>query len=401
MNREVWITGLGIASPLGFTVEKCFKNICDNKISKYLISTENIGRLKRKNASLILDELPILSSWNKYGRCAQLALIATKSALEDSKMDLDNGVIKSAICFGTMLGQIPDMQKSYCELSETDLSHLCKNQLYQLPLDFLTDVIAEEFNVLGMRETLSMACVSSSMAVGIAYQWIQQERAEIVICGGSESFSLLSHQIMSCLKVICPEVTEPFGKEGKGFLLGEGAGVLILESKKHALKRNVTPYCAVKGYGISCDANDMSHPSEDGEGLARAMKLALQSAHENIDNISFINAHGVGTSASDKAEYCALKNVFQKKTKDIPTYSVKGALGHTSGAAGAINLISAVKSFEQGKIPSTANYSKHAEYSDLNIQNKAVDVPCPKCGISNAFGFGGLNTSILLGRASL
>ena len=177
--------------------------------------------------------------------------------------------------------------------------------------------------------------------------------------------------------------------------------MLVIESKKHAQKRNILPYCAIKGYGNSCDANDMSHPSEDGKGLARAIKIALSDAHEGIEHISFINAHGVGTMASDRAEYSALKEVFGTKLKKTPIYSIKGALGHISGAAGAINLISSVKAFDSGIVPPTANCEKSLEFADLNIQNQAVKVSSPISCISNAIGFGGLNTSILLGRETL
>lgn len=397
-GKNIWITGIGIISALGTTKEQFFYNMYRNENTSSIIEFDGLNRLKRKYAVTIPYDITIPSKWIKYGKGIQWALLATQKALSDARIEYQNGIEKAGICLGSMLGQVPDFQKTYCQAlknnRDMNISDLC-----QFPMEYLSDIIAKEFHVSGIRELISMVCVSGSVAIGTAYQWIQRGRADIVICGGVDTFYLLGHQIMSCLGIISPDNTKPFDESSKGFVLGEGAGIIILESEEHARKR-VTPYCEIAGYGNACDAFDMSLPDKHGTGLMHAIRIALNEANESEENISFINSHGVGTKASDESEICALRNIFGSSLADIPIYSIKGSLGHTSGAAGAINLISAINVMLCNCVPPTVNYNKNNKFKDLTITCKPLKLKNKaKCCISNTMGFGGLNTSLLLRRS--
>lgn len=355
--------------------------------------------LKCKNAVTISEELGTPPEWQKYGKGAQLALLAAHHALKDAQLDYKDDMENAGICLGSMLGQVPDFQKNYYKSLQNN-SELNPEQILQLSMGSLPDLLAYEFNISGIRAIASMACVSGIVAIGTAYQWIQQGRADVVICGGVETFSLLGHQIMSNLGIISPDTTKPFDEKSNGFLLGEGAGILVLESEGYK-KRGVIPYCEIKGYGFACDGVDMSLPDKNGTGLQKAMSKAFSEAKAIKEDISFINSHGVGTKASDEAEIKALRKIFGSNLWRIPIYSIKGAVGHTSGASGAINLISAVHSLHYQCVPPTVNFGSNKKWEDLNINNEATNLRQAKCCISNTIGFGGNNTSILLRRGNV
>lgn len=396
-QKEVWVTGLGIISLLGFNIEQFSDNLYLGEDKSSYINCVDVAKLKRKKAALITREFTKIAGWQKYTRGVQMALLSVQEALRDAGFLESAKIDNAGICMGTMLGQIPDFQKSYYELLQNNKDAMYMEEVLQFPMDYLVDVLAKEFQITGLRNVISSVCVSSAMAIGTGYRWIQRGRADIVICGGAENFSLLGHQLMSCLGIISKDTTKPFDESSSGFLLGEGAGIVILESEEHARKRHIQPYCKLDGYGCSCDAHDMSHPDENGYGLQSAIKKAIEESKESIDNIGFINAHGVGTKSSDEAEMRALEAIFGKRIEKIPIYSIKGAVGHTSGAAGVMNVISAILSMRNRCIPPTVNYKQNKEFDNFKITRKSEITNSKRC-ISISVGFGGLNTCIALKR---
>lgn len=395
----MWITGIGTISALGIMEEEYLQNLYKGVDKSSSIQHAEYQHLKCKNAVTISEELGTPTKWRKYGKGVQLALLAAQHALKDARLDNKDYIDNAGICLGSMLGQVPDFQKNYYQSLQNN-SELNPEQILQLSMGSLSDLLAYEFNISGIRSVASMACVSGVVAIGTAFQWIQLGRADVVICGGVETFSLLGHQIMSNLGIVSPDKTKPFDEKSNGFLLGEGAGILVLESEGYK-KRGIIPYCEIKGYGIACDGIDMSLPDKNGIGLQKAMSKAFCEANETTEDISFVNSHGVGTKASDEAEIKALRKIFGSYLSRVPIYSIKGSVGHTSGASGAINLISAVHSLHYQCVPPTVNFNSNKKWDDLTITNEAIKLNEAKCCISNTIGFGGSNTSILLRRSNI
>ncbi|MBD5534795.1 MAG: beta-ketoacyl-[acyl-carrier-protein] synthase family protein [Lachnospiraceae bacterium] len=397
-DRKVVVTGMGVTTALGDSPDIFYENLLKGLDAVKCVE-ESFGiRLKRKNAVQMSHDFSVPVHWKEYYKAVQVALLTAKKALQDARIKPDAFGYNMGISFGTTLGAIAEIQKDYCDGGSKGYLHINKNKLIQFSYNTIMDAIAYEFRIKGMRNTLGLACASSSCAIGQAFRTVQNGRLDAVLCGGSDLFSLISHLIMTSMRLISPDKPKPFDKTHNGLILGEGAGFLVLESEESAKRRNANIYCEILGYGETCVAQNLSHSDEEGKGLSLAMRHALKESGCNIQEITYINAHGVGTKSMDEIEVKAIHNVFGDHVKNLRISSIKGAIGHSSGASGALDDIISIMTLLHNKIPPTLNVCSENTISDLNIICDDFESVELNRIMSNSVAIGGINSSIIFGR---
>jgi len=302
---------------------------------------------------------------------------------------------KTGIILGT------SMAKVYCyheqEFYEKEKSRKKKDKsffLLEYPYWANAEHVAKELRILGPQSTVSTTCSSGAMAIGYAFDLIRYKRAEVVIAGGFEFLSKYLSEGMKAAGVLTKEKLRPFDRNRSGTVLGEGAGILIFESLEHARLRGAYIYAEIIGYGVSGDAYHLTTPDPEAEGMALAMSSAIKEAGVNEKDIDYINAHGTGTLANDRLEALAIKKVFGDYAYRIPINSTKSIIGHTQGAAGAVEAIATILSIDRQTIHPTINYENPDPECDLNYVTRRKRTKI-RMALSNSFGFGGTNVSII------
>jgi 3-oxoacyl-[acyl-carrier-protein] synthase II len=260
------------------------------------------------------------------------------------------------------------------------------------------DHIATRLNLGGPKTTFMTACSSGATALGYARDLIRTGSARVVIAGGAEPLARATYAAFNALKAVDPEYCKPFDRHRQGLSLGEGAGLMILESRAHARRRGARIYAEMLGYGLSCDANHMTAPDPEAAGAARCIQAALQDAGVVPERVDYINAHGTATPANDRMETLAIKRVFGDRAYQIPVSSTKSMIGHTLGAAGAIEGVAAVLAIAEGFIPPTIHCRTPDPDCDLDYVTEGARTAAIDILLSNSFAFGGNNTAIVLGR---
>lgn len=392
--RSVVVTGIGVISSLGKNKNDFFNNICLGKNASAPITSTNTENYRKRNAAEIKETLAVPEAWRTYSRACQMALLAVTEALEDARLT-ECLPQNAGISIGTMNGGSPEVEEWYCNGRQKTLEEIDVNLLRNYPLHSIAELIAAEFSLTGLKNTVMTACASGTSAIGIGLKWIRQGRADVVICGGVDAFRPLTHLGLASFRIITPDIVRPFSKSRKGILVGEGAGILVLESEENAKKRGAKWYCSVAGFGATCDANDLAHPLDDGFGMFQAMNKAVESANISVGEIDYINAHGTGTAKNDIAELLAIKKLMRDFSKTIFVGSIKGSIGHTIGAAGGIEAVATILSIRNKCIPPNINCEDPEMISNsIIIPKEKVNMPV-KVAISNSFGFGGNNVSII------
>lgn len=397
-QRKVVVTGLGVISSLGFDLDTFFRRLVAGEDGTGPISSVDIKDYRRINAAEIKEEIPESPPWQSYNRASRMVLQATESALQDAGIIKDELRGRASLSLGSMIGGTSDIERSYIERKDMELLFKDKKQLMQYSIQSVADIVCYELNIHGLRNTVMTACASGTTSIGIARKWIERGYADIVICGGYDVFRPLTHLGLSSFRIITPDKVRPFSVKRKGILVGEGAGILILESEDNARRRGARIYAKVLGYGASCDANDLAHPEKNGLGMARAMEEAIDIACIKKEKIGYINAHGTGTDKNDSAEVAAIQEVFGTHANSLMVSSIKGAIGHTIGAAGGIEAVATILSIARQCVPPTINLIKKDNDFELDVvPNKGRETQI-QAALSNSFGFGGNNASILFGR---
>jgi 3-oxoacyl-[acyl-carrier-protein] synthase II len=263
-----------------------------------------------------------------------------------------------------------------------------------------TDLIALESGLRGPRTTTATVCSSSSAALGVAYEMIQMGLVDVMVSGGSDSLCEVSFSGFSSLKLVDPESCKPFDKRRQGLVIGEGAGILILEELEHAIKRNASILSEFLGYGVCADAYHLTSPEPNGEGVDRVIRIALDHAGVSPEEVDTINAHGTATPFNDIAETRGIKRVFGEKAKEIPISGIKSMLGHSLGSAGGIEAVATVLTLQNGIIPPTIHYEVPDPLCDLNYTpNQSIQREV-EVALSNSFAFGGNNVCLVFKKFS-
>ncbi len=407
MKNRVVITGMGAVTPVGNDVNSFWNNIKEGTCGIDVIKSFDISDFKCKLGAEVKDFDPTVAidkrEARKMDKYCQYAMVAAEEAIKNSGLDLETiDKEKLAVVVGSGIGGLGTIEQEYGKLMEKGPNRVSPFLIPMIISNIAAGNIAIKYGAKGMCTSVVTACATGTNAIGDAFHLIQDGRADVIIAGGAEgSITPLALAGFASLTALSKSedplrASIPFDKERDGFIMGEGAGIVILESLEHAEKRNAKIYAEMKGYGATCDAYHITSPSPDGEGAARAMLMALKDGDVKAEEVSYINAHGTSTPYNDKFETAAIKSAFGEYAYKIPVSSTKSMTGHLLGAAGAIEAIVCAKALEEGFVPATIGYKVPDEECDLDCVPNMGRKEELQYAMSNSLGFGGHNATILL-----
>ncbi|MEK6256601.1 MAG: beta-ketoacyl-ACP synthase II [Chloroflexota bacterium] len=408
MKSKIVITGMGCVSPIGNDVETTWTNIKNGVSGAAKISLYDSTNFRNKIAAEVKDFDPIelfgRKEARRMDRFSQFAMIASQQAIEDSKLEItaDNRDRIGAV-IGSAVGGLNTLQKQF-EIFHSDGPSRVSPFLVPLMLsDSAGGMVAIEFGIRGPNIAVVTACATGTNSIGEAAEIIRRGHADVMLAGGTEAAIVpISVAGLSSMTALTnrndePEkASRPFDNQRDGFLIGEGAAILMLESLEHAQSRGANILAEVSGYGVTNDAFHISAPAENGGGAARCMQMALDDASLEITDIDYINAHGTSTRLNDKNESAAIKTVFGEHAYNIPVSSTKSMTGHMLGASGAMEAMFSTKAILEGIIPPTINYEYPDPECDLDYVPNTSRSANLNYVMSNSFGFGGHNGTIIL-----
>ena len=408
--RRVVVTGIGTINPLGNSVEASWDSLINSKSGISKITKFDVNNYPCKIAgsiedSLINDKIVSFREQRKIDRFITLGLIAANEAINDSGFILDDErSFRSGVMVGSGIGGLDTIYKNSSILDNQGIRKISPFFIPSSLINLLSGHISIKYNLKGPNSSPVTACATGTHAIGDSFTIIKNNKADLMVCGGAEAaICPLGISGFSAARALCdtfndhPEKgSRPWDKDRSGFVMGEGAGILVLEEYEHAKKRNANIYGEVKGYGMSGDAFHITKPSEDGNGGYRAMEMALQESQLNKDQIEYVNAHGTSTQVGDTVELSAVEKLFGSK-KNLFMSSNKSAIGHLLGAAGAVEAVFSFKSLQTKTLPPTLNLDNPDTDSIINlIPHISISKPVKNI-ISNSFGFGGTNASLIFG----
>ena len=409
-SKRVVITGMGAITPIGKTLDQYKNSIFKGLSGCDIIKSFDTSKFKTKFACEVKDYDPLDYFDRKESRkmdiYSQFGMIASDEAIKDSNINLDNiDLSRIGVIWGSGVGGIETFQNELISFSEND-----KNPRFnpffipKLIPDICPGLIAIKHGFKGPNFATVSACASASNAIIDSYNYIKSGTSEIIITGGSESaVNETGVGGFNALKALSERndspktASRPFDKERDGFVLGEGGGAIILEDYDHAVKRNAKIYAEIIGFGMSCDAYHITAPHPEGEGAKLVMENAIKNAGVDKKEIDYINVHGTSTPLGDKSEITAIENVFGEHAFNLNISSTKSMTGHLLGAAGAIESIASILSLNENKIPPTINHHTFDEEinQNLNLTLNKFQSRNTNIVMSNTFGFGGHNTSVI------
>jgi nodulation protein E len=401
MQRRVAVTGMGVISALGVTVESFWQALSEGRSGIGPIQAIPAGLLRFPNGAEANAFKPEDYFDPKEAgfldRFAQYGTVAARDAIQDAGVDFKTTADQTAIVTGSCLGGKATEDEGYLQLYRENNSRFNPLTIPRAMANAAASRISLEYGITGPTYTISTACSSSNHAIGQAFWMVRSGAVDIAITGGSEAvFSMGLLRAWEAMRVVSNDTCRPFSKNRRGLILGDGAAMLVLEPLDAARARGAHIYGEIAGFGMSSDAHHITQPSPD--GAARAMRSALKDAGMANEEIGYINAHGTGTQANDSTETTAIRSVFGEHANRLLVSSTKSMHGHTLGAAGAIEAAATLLGLEHGIMPPTANFDEPDPACDLDIvPNKARPAPV-QCALSNSFAFGGLNAVLAIRR---
>lgn len=411
MGRRVVITGLGVVSSLGNTVEEFWNNIINGRSGISRISKFDVSEYPSQIASEIRDfnpdEFISPKDAKRLALFTQYAIFAAKKALEDAGLEInEENADKVGVLIGSGIGGIEVLEEQIEKLINKGPKRVSPFFIPMMISNMASGNVSIYTGAKGPNSNAVTACASGTTAIGEAMEMIKRGDADIMIAGGTEASitpsALAGFGNMKALSTRNDEpekASRPFDAERDGFVIGEGGGILILEELESARKRGAKIYAELLGYGSTGDAYHMTQPSPGGEGAARAMELAIRKAGIAREELGYINAHGTSTPLNDKLETNGIKTVFKEHAYKLMVSSTKSMTGHLLGAAGGIEAVICAKTLKEGIVPPTINYENPDPECDLDyVPNEAREYPGLKYVMSNSFGFGGQNACLVLGK---
>ena len=406
-KKRIVITGMGVVSPIGVGCGDFVNALKDGKSGASFIDTFDTTDFNVKFAGLVknfkAEDYMDKKNARRSARFIQLGIAATKMAIQDSGLNFEKEDKSRIGCItGTGMGGMDILEREHTTLISKGPHRVSPFLIPMLIANMLPGEIAIEYGITGTNYTVTSACASSNHAMGDSLRLLRCGDADIIITGGTESAvtpigvaGFCSLKALSTRNDDIKTASRPFDKNRDGFMIGEGAGILVFETLEHALKRGAKIYAEVLGYGASDDAYHMTAPDPEAKGAISAIEKAILDAGISKDDIDYINAHGTSTHLNDLGETIAIKKVFGNKAYKIPINSTKSMTGHLLGAAGAVEAIATVLCMKEGFIHPTINYETPDPECDLDyVPNKARQQQI-NCGLSNSLGFGGHNAAIV------
>lgn len=404
--KRVVVTGMGIISPIGNSVEVFWNSLKEKKVGIGKITRFDTSNYKVSLDAEVKDFDPLSVMEFKEAKrmelFSQYAVAAAAEAIKDAGLTLEQeDRTRIGVSVGCGIGSLQILEQAQKKLEEKGPGRIPPLLVPMMITNMAAGNVAIHFGLKGKCTNVVTACATGTHSIGEAYRSIQCGDADVMVAGGTEAaicpLGISGFAALTALSVSTDPLRAslPFDRDRSGFVMGEGAAVVVLESLEHAQSRGASILAEIGGYGATCDAYHITSPSEDGEGAARAMTLAMEEAGLQTSEIQYINAHGTGTHHNDLFETRAIKKAFGKNAYDLSVNSTKSMTGHMLGAAGAAEFIVCVKTIREGYIHATAGLQDTEEEMDLNYTKEAVERPVT-AALSNSLGFGGHNGSLLV-----
>jgi 3-oxoacyl-[acyl-carrier-protein] synthase II len=405
MNARVVVTGMGVVSPLGCSVDGFWNSLLEGKSGIGNITRFDTSAYPSRIAGEVMDFDPSVHIDRKELRrmdlSEQYAIVASELAIKDSGFDLEAvNLDRCGVIIGSGIGGISTFEKQHSLLENSGPNRVSPFFIPMMIIDMCAGMVSIRFGFRGPNYATVSACASSAHAISDSMYLIQRGTADIMEATITPTAlaGFCQAKALSTRNDDPEHASRPFDKDRDGFVMGEGSAILVLESYEHAKKRGAKIYGEVLGSGMTADAYHMTAPAPDGRGAKRAMITALEDAKLNPDQIDYVNTHGTSTNLGDISETRAIKEILGKHAYDIPCNSTKSMTGHLLGSAGAVELLVALKSIEQSKVHVTANLDNPDEECDLDyVRGESRDCKI-NYALSNSFGFGGHNVSLIVGN---
>ncbi len=409
MKRRVVVTGMGAITPIGNTVEEFWQGIKEEKVGIGELTKFDTGDYKVKLAAEVKDfvakERIDFKAAKRMDTFSQYAVVAAREAFEQAGIDMSKeDPYRVGVIIGSGIGGLPVMEAEHLKLLEKGPGRVNPLLVPMMITNMAAGNVAIDLGLKGKCTNVVTACATGSHSIGDAFRAIQYGDADVMVAGGTEAgITPIGVAGFSSLTALTTETDPgkasiPFDKNRSGFVIGEGAGVVVLEELEHAKARGAKILAEVKGYGATCDAYHITSPAEDGRGAAKAMMLAMEDADVEPSQITYVNAHGTSTHHNDLFETRAIRAAFGEAAQKLYINSTKSMIGHLLGAAGGVEFIVCVKAIEEGYIHPTVNSKETDEECTLNyVFGKAVEADI-EYAISNSLGFGGHNATLLVAK---
>ena len=405
--RRVVVTGMGAITPIGNNVETFWNNVKAgvlgiDEITKF-DTTDYSAKLAAEVKDFNAKEVLGFKQAKRLSPFSQYAVAAAKEAFAQSGIDMEKeDPYRVGVSVGSGIGGLGDMEEEHAKLLEKGPSRVKPLLVPMMITNMAAGNVAIDLGLKGKCVNIVTACATGTHCIGEAFRTIKYGEADVMVAGGTEScITPLGIAGFTCLTALTKETdktkaSRPFDKDRSGFVMGEGAGIVVLEELQHAINRGANIFAEVVGYGATCDAYHITSPAEDGSGAAKAMTLAMEEAGVKPEEVDYINAHGTSTHHNDLFETIAIKKTFGEHAKEMKINSTKSITGHLLGAAGAVEVITCVKELQEGLIHQTVGYKVPDEQCDLDYVgngNVKMDI---KYALTNSLGFGGHNATLLV-----
>lgn len=402
--RRVFVTGIGVVSSLGFGREDFGAALKAGRSGASTIEHFDTTGIDRSIACEVKGFRPrdflTAAEARRTGRCSQMALAAARMAVQDANLAPEQiSGPRTSVIMGTTMGEaniLGELEATWLHEGEerVDATRLPSYGTTLLPIH-----IARAFGARGMVQTLPAACAAGNYAFGYGADQIRSGRADIAICGAAEVIEKLQFAGFVRLGAVAPERCQPFDQGRRGLLVGEGAGILVLESEESVVRRGATPLAELGGYGLACDAHHITRPHPEGAGSALAMRTAIATSGLRPEDVDFINAHGTGTAANDKVETKVIQEIFGAQRPSVT--SLKSMLGHCMGAASAIEAVSCILTLQDGIIPPTIHYETPDPECDVNLVANEARKQDVNVVLNNSLAFGGYDAVVAFAKTGV
>src|SRR2546428_12816352 len=400
MTLAAVVTGVGLVTPIGSTQDTCWRALLSGKSGAGPIRSFDTSAFKHQIGCEVPDfdtHSPARRDVTHQGRATRMAIAAGERGLEDAGLGNNLPPEKTAVVLGTTLGE-PQFLENLGQRWDLDapppegwaevVAHRC---------DSAAAALASRLRVHGPVQTIPTACAAGNYAIARGVDLVRGGRGEGGVVGGAEAFSRLAFVGFVRLHAMAPDRCRPFDRDRKGLLLGEGAGILVLEEEERARRRGARIYARVLGYGLSCDAYHITGPHPEGRGAAQAMTRALENSRVVPDEVDYINAHGTGTVNNDRVETLAIKAVMGSRARSVPVISIKALTGHMMGASSSVEAIACALAIDRGVLPPTWNLETPDPECDLDYLPGRPRELRPRVVLNNSYAFGGNNATLVFG----